>query len=136
VIVQGACDLKSKPKPKPVGAVERIVPRYELRPGQCVIYGIGRILTVRAKEDVWIDSIVVAQDLPTQELWGDASAPYSPGTGSFSLGVETGLLYLTRSSVLGRTGVDVQPDAPSLLAAIQIGENVTAAYIAGACPSA
>jgi hypothetical protein len=134
LVVQGSCD--SALKPVPADAVFQIVSQQELLPGQCVIYGVGRILTIKVEANVWVDAIVVAQESPSKQLWGDAGGFYAWGTGRFALSVESGSLYLTRVSMFGRTGVDTQTDVPNPLAALQIGEHVTAAYISGACASA
>lgn len=127
--VQGECGKELKPVPE--DAVEKIVSKGELLPGQCVIYGIGRILTIKAEDEVLVEGVVLAQEIPTRELYGDVG-----GGGAFALTAESGSVYLSRTSVLGRTGVAIELNSPSLLPALQIGTNVTAAYIEGAFPSA
>lgn len=117
----------------PADAVERIVPHQDFIHGQCVIYGIGRMLTIRTEETAWVEGVVLAQEHPTRELFGDAAGDLEHGS-TFSLTAESGSVYMTRTAVIARTGVPDRYGKPNLLSAVKIGKNVTGAYIEGTCP--
>lgn len=122
--VQGDCTLEQKPVP--ADAADQILITEDLLPGQCVIYGIGRILTILVEVSTWVEGIVAAQEVPTKELFGDGG-----GSGAYVLSLEKGSLYLTQSAVISKLGVQHDPDTPSLLPALQIGYEARAAYIEG-----
>lgn len=118
----------------PADAVEPILSDVELLAGQCVIYGVGRLLSIQANEDTWVEGFVLAQEVPTRELHGDVAG--SGGRGAFALTAESGSLYFSQIAVLARPGVVAMPDTPSMIPAFEVGVNVTAAYVQGAVPAA
>ena len=126
VYAQGDCDKDSKLVS--ADAVEQMLSGEELLPGQCVVYGIGRLLSIRATDEAWIEGLVLAQEVPTTELNGDVAG--AGGRGAYALTAESGLLYLSHVSVISRTGVPISPEMP-LIPGFEVGSKVTAAYVQG-----